>query len=526
MEQFVRKPSLQGRPVVLAHELDFPLGEATVRPSRLLIECGGRSERVEPRVMQVLVGLVRADGAVVTRDELIDSCWEGRIVGEDAIQRVLGRLRHLGNELANGSFQIETVRGVGCRLVEAEQPPLVMAGPDRIADRRPAVSRRIAIAGFVATTAAASTGIWLFRRPAHEPAPLARQYYQRGLETRGQNNLELSQRGAALFRQATRIDPEFADAWGALAWSYRGLLEYESATRSDPARLEALSRSAAARALELNPDNADAQAALLLLKPFFGNWTAMEEGCRRLLKRHPRHSILEWNLGFTLTEGGRWRESVRYFRAVAERERFWPLAHLALIRPLFCSGRVQEAEDLLDDGLKRFPGHIDYWLMKVRNLTISGRLPEALAFARDRSNWPAERSAIQPEIEFEMSLLDALADGSLDARSAVMRKISGAARQFPTYIGHAAVTAGMLGDLDASFAMLEGHYFGEGPWAFTHRRRARTTRLFIPETFPLRADPRFSALLRRTGLEDYWRSTGTAPDYRRYPEPEYRLPVG
>ena len=525
MEQFVRKPAFQGRPVVLAHELDFPVGEATVRPSTLLIECGGRSERVEPRVMQVLVALARADGAVVTRDELIDSCWEGRIVGEDAIQRVLGRLRHLASDLAKGSFQVETVRGVGCRLVEAGSC-VGTAAPDRMSEGGFAVSRRIAIAGSVAATAAASAGIWLLLRPAREPAPLARQYYQRGLETRGQNNLELSQRGAALFRQATRIDPQFADAWGALAWTYRGLLEYDSDARGDPARLEALSRSAAARALELDPDNADAQAALLLLKPFFGNWAAMEEGCRRLLKRHPRHSILEWNLGFTLTEVGRWRESVRYFRAVAERERFWPLAHLALIRPLFCSGRVQEAEDLLDDGLKRFPGHIDYWLMKVRNLTISGRLPEALAFARDRSTWPAERSAVQPEIEFEMSLLDALAGGSPDARRIVIRKVSDAARRFPTYIGNAAVTAGMLGDLDASFAMLQGHYFGEGPWAFARRRRARTTRLFIPETFLLRKDPRFSALLRRTGLEEYWRNTGTAPDYRSYPEPEYRLLVG
>ena len=526
MEQFVRKPAFQGRPVVLAHELDFPLGEATVRPSRLLIECGGLSERVEPRVMQVLVALARAEGAVVTRDELIDSCWEGRIVGEDAIQRVLGRLRHLASDLAIGSFKLETVRGVGCRLVEAASSGPVTAAPDRMSDGGFAISRRIAIAGFVGATAAVSASIWLFHRSAHEPALLARQYYQRGLETRGQNNLKLSQRGAALFRQATRIDPQFADAWGALAWSYRGLLEYESDTRGDPARLEALSRSAAARALELDPDNADAQAALLLLKPLFGNWAAMEDGCRRLLERHPRHSILEWNLGFILAEVGRWRESVRYFRAVAERERFWPLAQLALIRPLFCTGRVQEAEDLLDDGLKRFPGHIDYWLMKVRNLTISGRLPEALAFARDRSNWPAERSAVQPEIEFQISLLDALADGSPDARSAVIRRVSEAARQFPPYVGHAAITAGMLGDLDASFAMLQGHYFAEGPWAFAHRPRARTTRLFIPETFPLRKDPRFSALLRRTGLENYWRNTGTAPDYRRYPEPEYRLPVG
>ena len=123
MEQLVRELSFHGRPVILAHELDFPLGSSTVSPSRLQMECGDRSERVEPRVMQVLVVLARAEGAVVTRDELIDSCWEGRIVGEDAIQRVLGRIRHLAIECADGSFKLETIRGVGCRLVAPQFGP-------------------------------------------------------------------------------------------------------------------------------------------------------------------------------------------------------------------------------------------------------------------------------------------------------------------------------------------------------------------------------------------------------------------
>ena len=523
MGQLVHPDFRVARRVKLANEASFTVGGLTARPSTRQIIGGKQRQTLEPRVMQVLVALAQAGGEVVSKDELIELCWDGRVVGEDAINRVVSRLRLVASTVGGGSFRIDTIRGVGYRLVESK--PLSDVAP-RIADRRLMVSRRTAIAASVAATAAAAAGIWFWPRPAHTPASLARKYYQRGLETRGQNNLELSQRGAALFREATRIDPEFAPAWGALAWSYRGLLEYPYGAQEDAARLEALSRSAAARALELDPDNADAQAALLLLSPFFGNWGAIEEGCRRLLKRHPGHSILEWNLGFTLTEVGRWRESVRFFRAVSERERFWPLAHLALTQALFCSGRVQEAEDLLEDGAKRFPGHIDYWLMKVRNLTISGRLPEALAFARDSSNRPAERSAVQPEINFEIALLEALTGGSKDMRRAVVRQSSEAARRFPPYIGHAAVTAGILGDLDASFAMLKGHYFREGPWAFAHQRRARTGRLFIPETFPLRKDPRFAALLRRTGLEDNWRVTGTVPDYRRFPEPEYRLPIG
>src|ERR1700689_1774413 len=51
----------------LAEEEDFSLGPLRVRPSARQVCVGDRTETVEPRVMQVLVVLVRADGAVVSR---------------------------------------------------------------------------------------------------------------------------------------------------------------------------------------------------------------------------------------------------------------------------------------------------------------------------------------------------------------------------------------------------------------------------------------------------------------------------
>ena len=79
--------------VVLAHELPFTFGVLRVEPARRQVEREGRSETLEPRVMQVLVAIARANGRMVTRDELIQWCWGGRIVGEDAINRAIFRLR-------------------------------------------------------------------------------------------------------------------------------------------------------------------------------------------------------------------------------------------------------------------------------------------------------------------------------------------------------------------------------------------------------------------------------------------------
>lgn len=56
----------------LAHSPDFVLGTMVVRPSNRMMECGADREVLEPRVMQVLVALVQARGAVVSRDDLVD----------------------------------------------------------------------------------------------------------------------------------------------------------------------------------------------------------------------------------------------------------------------------------------------------------------------------------------------------------------------------------------------------------------------------------------------------------------------
>ena len=77
--------------IVLAHEPPFTIGDLRIDPSTRQIESRDRRETLEPRVMQVLVALARANGRIVTRDELIDWCWGGRIVGEDAINRAIFR---------------------------------------------------------------------------------------------------------------------------------------------------------------------------------------------------------------------------------------------------------------------------------------------------------------------------------------------------------------------------------------------------------------------------------------------------
>jgi adenylate cyclase len=110
-------------PVELAREPDFRIGALLVRPSFREIGEGSDRALLEPRVMRVLVALARQTGDVVSRDDLIASCWDGRIVGDDAINACVAKVRRTGQ--AHPGFEIETVPRVGYRLIggRSASPP-------------------------------------------------------------------------------------------------------------------------------------------------------------------------------------------------------------------------------------------------------------------------------------------------------------------------------------------------------------------------------------------------------------------
>src|SRR5215469_6224573 len=105
--------------VDLARAAPFRLGALEVKPSTREVIFAGRPGTLQPRVMQVLVALARRRGEVVSRDELIASCWGGRVVGGDAIDRCINLIR--GVAKTHCGFSVQTVARVGYRL-SADDP--------------------------------------------------------------------------------------------------------------------------------------------------------------------------------------------------------------------------------------------------------------------------------------------------------------------------------------------------------------------------------------------------------------------
>lgn len=92
-------------------------GDFTLDAASYELRRAGESIRVEPQVFDVLVHLVRNHRRVVTKNELFDTVWGGRFVGEAALtSRIKAVRRALGDD-GQSQHLIRTVRGRGYQFI-------------------------------------------------------------------------------------------------------------------------------------------------------------------------------------------------------------------------------------------------------------------------------------------------------------------------------------------------------------------------------------------------------------------------
>lgn len=507
-------PPRPAQPIDLAHLRRFRIGTVEVRPASREVVRENQREVLEPRVMQVLVALARARGEILSRDDLIAACWDGRAVSDDAINRVISRLRALARVFE--SFQVETIVKVGYRLVgqAGETPDLAgLDGMHRGDAKR--VDRRTLVVGGVALAATALGAGILWRQPwRHRPPGEALDLYNRAQIAERQGIAGQSRQTISFYEQAVRIDPQFGNAWGSLALAYTHLLEGNE--EPDPASLPGRIRAAANHALELDPDNADARAALVMIKPSFRNWTERERQLRLLASRYPRHWLIHGRLAILLYEVGRLGEGIDIHRTVLKIDPMLPIPYAFMVPALASLGRLDEAEEAVNQALERWPAHPALWDTKFQFLLFSGRPEAAAAFLEDPDSQPSGTTA--EEILRRTQLARAAEyHGAADA-AACLANYTHAAANDVTQTPLSASVFAFLGQLDLVYACLERYYFDRGTFGPSSPIGALTRRstnvLFAQGMWPARADPRFPDLLRRVGLERYWRETGTTPDYR------------
>jgi DNA-binding winged helix-turn-helix (wHTH) protein/tetratricopeptide (TPR) repeat protein len=521
----------------------FSLGPLRVLPAAREVERDGVRETLEPRVMQVLVALAQAGGEVVGRDDLIARCWDGRIVVDNAINRVISRLRRLSQTLGKDCFRIDTVARVGYRLIaipptgatvatvrgEPAAAAIVVPGPepatdpgpeaiDPAADAGAPVSHRLSrrtlmLGGAAVGLLATASALWLFRRDRPRKR-LAEELLRKGVEATQAGQWQDLEQAVAYLEQATGIDPQLAAAWAALAVAHRALADTTTPLQGDHA---SRARAAAQRALAIDPDNADAQLVLAVPGPVFGHWAQAERASRKFLTEHPGHPYAIGTLARLLLDTGRNRDAA----AVAEAQlRHTPVEvrlHFLVVRGRWGGGDARGAAKALERALELWPRHPLLWAARSELLAHQGRPGQALELLEQPRTRPVGQ--VMLPLDVHATVLRALVtrrSGPVDeAVSALL-----ATRAPPNTVAFAGAVFAwlvMLGAVEPALTVAEDHLLGErtasgGRVPLAQGTSRSTWWLFQPPVAALRRHPRLVGLTQRIGLDDYWRATGRRDD--------------
>lgn len=507
-------------PIDLAHEPDFTIGRIGVSPVRreIFLE-DGRREVVEHKVMQVLIALAHAEGAVVTRDELIQSCWQGRVVGDDAINRVISRLRKAADGIGKGSFKVETVTRIGYRLTNGNGE--AYASPSPVVSR---MSRRALVGriGGVLGVGAVAGAAMLWRSDRAKPlSPEVKQLLDQARIATQQNTREGQNQAIGLYRRVTELAPGYADGWGLLALTYA--CQAPNQPDSEIAEIRERAIVAAGHAQDIDPENVYAELALATNGPSVGRWLPFERAFRQALSKTPDDEFINGWFGGFLGGVGRFDEALTMFERIKGGPQT-PDQYFQIIQTLWGARRFDDLDRILRKATAIYSTQFAIWFSRLYIQLHGGKPEGALAMLEDKSGRP---SGIPPD---EFDTLGSVARAAISRRpdeiDAVMKAQVDLAHQGSGRAENAIQFACLYGRLDDAFTISRAYYFGTG-FAVPSVRFSETqssyapitnryTRfLFQPSTSPMRADPRFAVLMRDVGFERYWRETGVQPDYRR-----------
>lgn len=309
-------------------------GPFAFEPVRGELRRDGQPVQLTPRAAEVLTHLVRHQGRVVLREELLSWVWGnlGRTSADARLNSCVRRLRRTLGDDAQAPTYIETVPKRGYRFiaeVDWREEPLP-------ASRAVGFLSPKAVAGFLAIVGFVIGAIILRPEPSVLPQGWESQYLRgRNLATAGTR--EEAGRGKIILLEVTRVAPGLAGAWSALAAAEATLGRLEEAERYareairlNPTMSEAhrvLAETAlglrwdldeaevhALRAIDLDPLSPLAHSTYAYNLALRGDWERAIAYARRALSMDPQHTLIAGDLAFFLFWADRNDEAIEQAR--------------------------------------------------------------------------------------------------------------------------------------------------------------------------------------------------------------------
>ena len=98
---------------------NWQLGNVYFDTTKRLVQAADQQLYLEPRIFDLLLALLTAEQQQLSREQLIEQVWQGRVVSESAINRAVSLLRKALAQLDPSQPYLETLPKVGYRLLVA-----------------------------------------------------------------------------------------------------------------------------------------------------------------------------------------------------------------------------------------------------------------------------------------------------------------------------------------------------------------------------------------------------------------------
>ena len=313
--------------------------------------------------------------------------------------------------------------------------------------------------------------------------PAARRAYLRGRHFLGKSDEASFRAALEHFRTALDRDPTYARAWSGMSDAYDHLAGI-GALESRDAYPRA--RAAAERALEIDPDLAEAHASLAMaLSHHYWQSHDADRHWRRALELRPSYARARRTYAGHLRNLGRFDEAIAQATLARELDPIPVFSHIELLIIDYFQRRYEDVIATAEALAAADPSHAYAHFLRALALVQLERWDQALA-ALDE----IDPDGAWSDARLIRVYVDARQGREADARRelrALDRDGDAGAQGFSRAIIHLG-----LGELERAIAALEEAY------------AARVFRLrlvgYEPLFDPLRGDPRFQDLLERVGL--------------------------